>query len=340
MNNKPLVTIVTSCYNHEEFLKDYFQSIINQTYENIELILFDDESKDKSQTIIEEWLPILKKRFVRVVYIPRKKNVGVVVNCNKGLELVLGKYVCFFASDDIMLPKKVEENVCFLEENSKYGMVYSNVLLLKKEKITRKPMFDKEMPSGDIFVDLLIKNNYIPALSVCIRKNVFNIVGNYDESLNAEDYQMWIKISEKYQVGYIHKPLAIYRLNPNSLCNSREYKLEGMSSWLSFKRSFFKSTKVNEKIIQEVLKTTYANYARRSFYFNDMKKFKEYYSNYMKLSSKNSYLNFKLKFLNFIAKFSGLYKTIIIIAYICRYSKFTSINTLNRKIKELMKQKI
>jgi len=92
MKNEPLVTISTPCYNHEKYLPDYFESIISQTYENIELIIIDNASQDNSQKIIENYLPKLKK-FARVVYIPRNKNAGLVKNCNEGLDLARGKYI-------------------------------------------------------------------------------------------------------------------------------------------------------------------------------------------------------------------------------------------------------
>ena len=73
MKDKPSVTISTPCYNHKKYLPDYFESIISQTYKNIELIITDDISQDNSQKVIENYLPKLKNRFRKVIYIPRKK---------------------------------------------------------------------------------------------------------------------------------------------------------------------------------------------------------------------------------------------------------------------------
>lgn len=316
MENEPLVTIITPCYNHQKYLIDYFESIIGQIYNNIELIIFDDASKDKSQDIIKEWLPKLKKRFIRVLYIPREKNIGVVKSCNEGLELADGKYICFFASDDIMLPYKINESVDFLEKNEKYGMVYSNVKLLKKERLCSKPLFKDHMPSGDIFINLLANKNYIPAPSVCIRKKVFDNVGKFNENIGAEDYQMWIKISEKYEVGYIHTPLAIYRLHKKSLSHRKEFKEDILDATFEFKKSFLTPEKMNEKVIIQVLKNTSINYAKTAFFNNDIEGFIKYYNNYIIIDKDNNSLNLKLMY--FIIKVPFMYKVLIYFVHIIK----------------------
>lgn len=319
MQNEPLVSIITPCYNHEKYLSDYFESVISQIYNNIELIIFDDASKDKSREVIEKWLPELKERFTRVLYVPRERNVGVVRNCNEGLELAYGKYIFFFASDDIMLPIKINESVSFLEKNNKCGMVYSNVKLLKKGKICRKPLFDDDMPSGDIFINLLTNKNYIPAPSVCIRRDVFDNIGKFNEYIGAEDYQMWIKISEKYEVGYINRPLAIYRLHIKSLSHSKEFKAGILDVTYEFKKGFIKSEKVDEKIILEVLKNTSANFAKTAFYNNDIKGFIKYYNNYVGINKDNISSNYKLKVMSCITKIPFIYKSIIWFIHIVQY---------------------
>ena len=127
--NDPLVTLCTPIYNHEQYLEDYFKSIINQTYQNIQLILIDDCSTDNSTKVVEKWLARLEARFNHFVYIPRKENMGLIYNCNDGLSLAEGKYICMFASDDVMLPKNIEGKVNFLENNPEYAMVYSNTYI-------------------------------------------------------------------------------------------------------------------------------------------------------------------------------------------------------------------
>lgn len=331
MSEKPLVSIVTPCYNHQNYLNDYFESICSQTYTNVELILFDDASTDKSQDIINEWIPKLKERFVKFTYIPRIKNVGVIRNCNDSLELIQGKYVCFFASDDIMLPEKIEENVSYLEKNKKCGMVYSNIFTLKGMKVSKKPVYSKIMPMGDIFLKLLEKPNFIYAVSVCLRTSALMESGGYDEKQSAEDYQMWLKISEKNEVGYLNKPLAIYRLSENSLCNGSEYKINMMDQVIDLKMSYSGSPKVTEAIMNQVMRKTYKNYAIKSFFYNERVKFEHYRYRYAFLSINNR-KSVKLELLSQVAKVPILHKIAIIAAQIYKLRSLSQIRyIINQK---------
>lgn len=283
MEKKPLVTIRTSCYNHEDYLGDYFESIINQTYQNIELVLFDDASPDNSQKVIEEWLPKLEERFVRVIYIPREKNVGLIKNCNDSIKLAQGKYIFGFASDDVMLPKKIENSVNFLENNEEYGMVYSDIIEYRNGKAAIKSRFgNKAMPEGDIFQQLLLKGNFIPAPSVCIRSDVFNVINGYDDKLAVEDYQMWLSIAEKYQVGYLGEPTALYRIHDKSLSHNKETRIKACEDALKVKFRFANSPRIDAKVKKNIKKNAYKKNASVCFVYKDRQKFKEYYFKYEK----------------------------------------------------------
>ena len=105
-NNQPLVSVVIACYNHENFVQDCVQSIIDQTYENIELIIIDDGSKDGSVEKIQEMIPACKQRFVRFEFRYRP-NKGLSATLNEALEWCEGTYFSPIASDDILLIKKL-----------------------------------------------------------------------------------------------------------------------------------------------------------------------------------------------------------------------------------------
>ena len=107
----------------------------------------------------------LEARFNHFVYIPRKENMGLIYNCNDGLSLAEGKYICGFASDDVMLPKNIEEKVNFLENNPEYAMVYSNTYIgLEPSEKNNKFISDKTKPFyGDVFYELINYGCFIPA---------------------------------------------------------------------------------------------------------------------------------------------------------------------------------
>lgn len=286
MNNNPLVSIRTSCYNHEQYLPDYFQSIINQTYQHIELILFDDASPDDSQKVIKEWLPLLEQRFNRVIYIPREKNVGLIKNLNESNNYIQGEYIIGFASDDIMLPDFVHECVSFLESNQEFGMVYGDVYNLIHGKVSKKTRFNKNVPpSGNILKDLLLTGNFIPAPAVCVRHSVYQDVAPYDESKTVEDYQMWLAIAAKYNIAYLGKPVAVYRMHTNSLSHNPEKRLSFCEAGLNLKLQWVNYLPEDDRTLKnKIIVNAYKKTASVCFMYKNPPMFFVYYNKYLELA--------------------------------------------------------
>lgn len=221
-DNLPLVSIVVPCYNHEKYVKTTIESIIQQTYENIELIIIDDGSSDKSVDIIKEMATLCKDRFHRFKFIHRE-NKGLCRTLNEGIDLAEGKYFCSLASDDIYIENKIKIQVEFLEKNNEYGMCYGKVLVFENS-IKNTFDYNNSNKSGLIFNDLINDGCFIPAPSVLIKKEVFKIVGKYDESLWIEDWDMWLRIARKFKIGYIDKYFAYYRKHDSNI-SKQSYKM-------------------------------------------------------------------------------------------------------------------
>lgn len=226
---KPLVTIFSSCYNHEKFLDDYFESIINQTYEQIELVLIDDCSKDRSCLIIENWLPRLNERFVSVYYLPQEENKGIVHNCNEGLRLANGVYFSPFDSDDVMHPERIEKCVAFLEANPDYALVHSNGYVIGEEfsysayssyHFTKKLRNAKTLPNPEDYFERLLIGNCITSSSVCFKTDIARQLGGYCKDYIHEDYYMWLKFAKNYLIGFLDEPLILYRSHASSFLHT------------------------------------------------------------------------------------------------------------------------
>lgn len=126
MNNRqPLVSIAIASYQHERFLKECLDSVLSQTYKNIEVIVVDDGSTDGSQDIIREYAS--KHNNFKIALFPFNK--GVAYTQLKMLELSTGEYMCIFDGDDLMYPEKIEKQVDFLERNTKYQMCFHDVMV-------------------------------------------------------------------------------------------------------------------------------------------------------------------------------------------------------------------
>lgn len=216
-----LVSVVVPCYNHEKYVKETIESIINQTYKNIELIVIDDGSKDGSVKVIQELADRYGFTFIH------RPNKGLSATLNEGIKLSKGKYFSAIASDDILMLEKIEKQVEFMESNPEYGMCYGKIVYFE-DSIKNTSEYSNSNKQGWVFDDLLNYGCFIPAPSTFMRKEVFETVGEYDENLWIEDWDMWLRISQKYQVGYIDEYLAYYRKHDTNISSQslKMYKAE------------------------------------------------------------------------------------------------------------------
>ena len=221
----PLVSIIIPAYNHENYIQECLDSIINQTYQDIELILINDGSKDGTHGKIMEYEDKLKKRFDSYIYI-NKQNEGITRTLNKGLDISKGAYIIPFASDDVMFPRRVELQVEYMEKNKNYGMVYSDCYNVKSDE--RMDMGieygDKNRLScimhfkeGDLREFMLTNVFLMPTPTICIRKECYSRLGKYDELMLCEDPDMFIRISGAFEIGCLKEVLVLHRIHD---CNS------------------------------------------------------------------------------------------------------------------------
>ena len=124
-SNKPLVTGLIPSYNHAKYIKESIQSMIDQDYENMEMIIIDDGSSDNSIEIIESMIPLCKKRFKRFEF-RHRENKGVSATLNEGIMWSKGKYLSPLASDDIALSHKTSFLIDKIE-NSNYPAVFGDI---------------------------------------------------------------------------------------------------------------------------------------------------------------------------------------------------------------------
>jgi glycosyltransferase involved in cell wall biosynthesis len=211
LKENPPVTIIALCYNHERFVEEALQSVVNQTYKNIELIIVDDFSRDKSVEIILKFIE--NNSTIKTIF--NKSNLGNCRSFNQALKIAKGKYIIDFSTDDVMLPERIEKQVLKFEESSeKTGVVYSNGIYIdeKSKPLKRgKSKSNVKMPEGDVYIHFL-KGSFLMPCTMMIRKSVLEEMGGYDETLAYEDFDLWIRSSRTWEYAYINEILSYQRI--------------------------------------------------------------------------------------------------------------------------------
>ncbi|MDI9633133.1 MAG: glycosyltransferase [Methanolinea sp.] len=202
------VSVVIPSYNNARFLPECIESALNQTFSDIELIIVDDGSCDNSMDIIRKYAS--KDPRIRVII--HDKNYGVSKTTNDGILASLGEFITLLASDDVMLPTRIEELYNEILKNPDYGLVHSDIYVIDEKGVIQGKIIGKEKYSkGWICGEVLWRRGCHIGYPL-FRKSVLFEVGLYDESLRGgEDYDLYTRITQNYPIGYVQKPLILYR---------------------------------------------------------------------------------------------------------------------------------
>lgn len=225
--SKPLVSVIACCYNHEAFLAKTLDSIVAQTYPNIELIIMEDASKDNSLELVKEWI---EKQTFPCTFLPNPVNKGVCYTLNRGLKSATGKYWQAISCDDILLPDKIERQVKIMEEVSEeVTMIYADALMINREGKEIAPslhdFFGYQWQTPENMLHYLIKRNSIIAPSTLMRRAHIMKLGMFDEDLCYEDWDMWLRLARAgYQFLKMEEVVLKYRYFDDSMSQSKKYK--------------------------------------------------------------------------------------------------------------------
>lgn len=254
----PLVSVIAINYNSELYVEETLNSISNQSYDNFELIVIDDCSTDNSISIIRNWLGRYNRPSKLIL---NKKNTGVCATLNKAFAAANGKYLCATATDDLLMPEKLSVQVSLLESAPvDTCAVYSDAYLLNADGTRRDTNFIANRrvakpPTGSIF-SALLNDNFIPAMSVLLKAECFKAVGNFDENLIYEDYDMWLRLSLKYRFIFSNYISCQYRMRAKSLSTKIDWDVPNSKILLKHVRE---SELVVDKLRDTALRAYKAN---------------------------------------------------------------------------------
>jgi glycosyltransferase involved in cell wall biosynthesis len=211
------VSVIVPCFNHARFLHEALNSILGQTYNDIELIIVDDCSTDNSWQIIEKFIG----RDSRVKGLRHEHNKGLSTSRNDGLRIANGDFIGFCDSDDVWEPDKLKIQVDFLQKHPDYGIIYSDSTIIDESGAPTGKCFSDlfplpTSPSGWLFPEL-VRRNFINIQSVVMRKECMLRAGLFDEDIEwIQDWWYWVQLCRDYRFGYCDIPLGRYRMHSGS----------------------------------------------------------------------------------------------------------------------------
>jgi len=217
-------------YNHEKYLAESIESVLNQTIKDIELIIVDDASIDKSRTIIEDY----QKRDARIKVFFHKQNEGIAKTINDAIAHTSGDYIAFTASDDVWMKHKLEKQINVLKNLDEVVVWSDGVVIDENSQFTGQYwsemyQINKRKTDGNIFEELL-KGNYICGQSRILKRKMLRDVSFDDSLLYLNDYLFEIELANKYPYYFINEPLIQYRIHgENTILNNRQMWIQDLN---------------------------------------------------------------------------------------------------------------
>lgn len=280
--DKPLVSIITPCYNGEKCVKRYFESILAQTYGNLELIFINDGSEDKTEEIVFLYQQKFKEKGVSFIYL-KQKNAGQAAALNRGLKLFNGEYLIWPDSDDVLAPNSIEKKVLFLEKYQEYGMVRSNGLYYNEVTKEKKRISEKGSNSKEnIFEDLILLKTYGCCGCYMIRasllKSIYPKLDIY-ESRYGQNWQILLPAASKTKCGYIDEDLYTVYEHSDSHSRRKNSSQDEIDKWNGFTDILLEAIQHSDCDQESIKKVIHKNCAENQFYYalgiKDKKKLKE-----------------------------------------------------------------
>lgn len=206
--NKPLVSVIMSAYNAEKFIEKSIKSVLDQTYSNIEFIICDDGSTDKTGEVI--------KRYPAIRYI-YQTNKGQGAGRNNAASHAKGEYLAFIDADDCWVPDKLSVQIALFDRNPAVGAVYSDMEIVDSNGVTLGFNAKGKMKRGHVFNDLIAGNYMCGLSSLVVRTEILREVGGFSDHRYCQDFVFLLKVANKYEVDFSERTLVYYLSHEESI---------------------------------------------------------------------------------------------------------------------------
>lgn len=294
----PKISVVLPTYNRAKYLPRALDSVLNQTFQDFEIIIIDDGSTDNTKEVAAAYI---KGREDKIKYF-YQDNKGVASARNTGIRYSVGEFIAFIDSDDLWTSRdKLEKQIKFLIPRPDCCMVFTDMSCAKNNKILFKSHFKRykyHFNESNIYRKLLL-SNFIYIQTVVIRKKCFDEVGFFNESYRlSSDYNMWLRITRSKKTGFIKEVTVVRNFQEDNLWNK---PIPGYMNGIKLKSKLME-TCVNDKselkLLRESLSRSYSGLAGAYFNEGEIKKARENFIKSFKVN-KNNFASLACFFLTF-----------------------------------------
>ena len=230
----PSASVIIPTYDRADILGDSIRSVLNQTYEDLELIVVDDASTDETDEVVRGF------NDDRIKYLRHTENKGAPAARNTGIAESEGDFVAFQDSDDVWSRTKLEKQLrVFRQTSNDVGVVYTGMVRIIDGERRYIPYPSVEQTEGHVCRSLS-RQNFVPTQVATVRRECFDEVGYFDENVwPISDWELWIRISKRFQFKLVDEPLVTGEVRSDSISKNAREKVKARKRIVEKHREFF-----------------------------------------------------------------------------------------------------
>jgi glycosyltransferase involved in cell wall biosynthesis len=274
------LSVIIASYNHQDYIAQTLRSIEEQTFQDFEIVLVDDGSRDGTVEVA---------RSVRSrAQIVTQSNQGVVAARNRGVDLAKGQYICFVDSDDIVLPTRFEKQAAILDRDAEIGLVFADAWIIDSAG-ARIGRFSDVYPvvPGDVAEMLMLHYCFTPMITVMVRTDVLRKTGPFRKPGPISDYMKWIEVAHVSRTYYDPEPLGCWRRHVRSTSKKANKVKSYAKTRAALKKLLRKYPDLQAKIGRAIVRRFARSYFLTAFWLaadGHVERARKYYWKAVKLS--------------------------------------------------------
>jgi glycosyltransferase involved in cell wall biosynthesis len=287
VDRMPIVSVIMNCLNCEKYLKEAIDSVYGQTFTDWEIIFWDNNSTDSSAAISKSYDSKLR-------YFKGEETILLGAARNEALKQCKGEYIAFLDCDDIWDKEKLFNQMNLMREETNIGLVYSNFINMypNGDKIPGDKFFS--FKRGYVFKSLL-KNNFIVLSTTIILKSIIKEFDCFPEYVYAEEYDLFLKIANKYKIEFVDKPMVFYRYHDNNESFKRlDNQLNECTEIYNYWSSKSKDPEIKKICYSAIGYTHYGIGRRLLLHLNESTKARMFFKNALKFEKRLVFVLFLL----------------------------------------------